>query len=185
MDRKYDKPSARTIIYWLIQDEKIDSESLFSFLELCWPSFFIKDGFVFLKEEFSEEMYDNLIKENENPEYWINLFTINDFFTQIEDEEEKSKNVIKILAEAWHQKLKKDFPGMTFIVECLWSEEYGDCGLTFYQTEKFDSQQIAQSFHAIATPNVKENKMNQSSEGARPGISKIRKPLFDEFPKSC
>ncbi len=35
--------------------------------------------------------------------------------------------------ETWQEKLKKDFPAMSFIVEYLHDEECGDYGLTFYQ----------------------------------------------------
>ncbi|MDP1607690.1 MAG: hypothetical protein Q8L98_00040 [Chlamydiales bacterium] len=71
---------------------------------------------------------------------------------------------------------------MTFTVECLWNEEYGDCGLTFYQTDENSTSQENRCFNEIASPNIKENKIVQSSNGPRPGLSKIRKPRPDEIP---
>ena len=136
MNTKGEKPSAYTLIYWLIQDKKIDPEILFSFLELYWPTFIKKDQYVFLKEKFSEEEYNRLINEKSNLEYWINLLTVDDFFSETVDAEEKSIALAKILVEIWQTKLKKDFPSMSFTVEYLEDQECGDYGLTFYQTNK-------------------------------------------------
>lgn len=41
----------------------------------------------------------------------------------------------KILAEIWRIKLKNDFPSLAFTVKCLEDHEYGEYGLTFYQTK--------------------------------------------------
>ncbi len=182
MQKKIEKPPAYTFIYWLIQDRKIDPNDLFNFSELYWPTFVKKDGYVFLKEQFSEEEYNNLTKENENPEYWINLLTIDEFFSELSDGNEKSIALSKVLVEIWGVKLKKYFPDMIFTVECLWNEEYGDCGLTFYQTNESKALHEVEYLNEIASPNIKENKIMQSSNGPRPGMSKIRKPRVDELP---
>lgn len=89
----------------------------------------------------------------------------------------------KTLAEIWEVKLKEDFPNMTFKVECLWNKEYGDCGLTFYQTDESSTREETKYFNEIATPNVKENKIAQSSNGLRPGLSKVRKARQNEVPQ--
>ncbi len=80
MDKNGKKPSVYTLVYWLIQDKKIAPEDLFNFLELYWPTFVMKNGSVFLKEKFSDEEYNRLTNEKVNPEYWINLLTVDDFF---------------------------------------------------------------------------------------------------------
>lgn len=181
MQNEIEKPSAYTFIYWLIEDGKINPNDLFNFSELYWPTFVKKDGYVFLKEQFSEEEYNNLSKENENPEYWINLLTIDEFFSKLSDGEDKSIALSKVLVEIWQVKLKNEFSDMNFTVECLWNEEYGDCGLTFYQIDKVIPQESI-CFNEIASPNIKENKIVQSSNGPRPGMPKIRKPRSDELP---
>jgi hypothetical protein len=183
MPEKNEIHSSCTFIYWLIQDGKIDPTDLFNFSQLFWPSFVKKDGYVFLREQYSEEEYNNLRKENENPEYWINLLTIDEFFSKLPDGEDKSVILSKILAEIWEVKLKKNFPDMAFTIECLWNEEYGDCGLTFYQTNESIALQKTKRFNEIASPNIKENKIVQSSNGPRLGLSKIRKPRHDEIPE--
>ncbi len=71
-----------------------------------------------------------------HPEYWINLFTVDEFFSEIPNKEEKSIAFTNVLAEIWKTKLKKEFPDMNFTIECLWNKEYEDYGLTFYQTDK-------------------------------------------------
>lgn len=136
MDNKSEKPSCYTFLYWLIQDNKIDPDLFFNFLEVFWPTFINKNGYVFLKEQYSEEKFNTLINENANPEYWINLLTVDDFFFQKEDGEEKSVILTQELVKTWEAKLKKEFPLISFTIECVRDEEYGDCGLTFYQNKK-------------------------------------------------
>ncbi len=126
-------PSVYTIIFWLIQEGKIKSEMLFSFLELYWPTFIERDSYVFLKEQFSETRYAELIKQKLNPEFWINFLTLDDFFAEVDDKEEQVKRFIHKLMEIWQAKLEKDFPDKEFIVKYLSDPEYGDYGLTFYQ----------------------------------------------------
>lgn len=133
MGKQDKKASIYTMVYWLIHDKKIDPELLINLIDFYWPKFIIKGKYVFLEQKFSEEEYRQLINENCNPEYWINLLTIDDFFSEFTNGEEKSMILIKTLVEIWATKLKKDFPSMNFIVESLQDEEYGDCGLTFYQ----------------------------------------------------
>lgn len=133
MGKQDKKASIYTVLYWSIHDKKIDPELLINLIDFYWPKFIIKGQYVFLEQKFSEEEYQQLINESENPEYWINLLTIDDFFSEITNGAEKSMILIKTLVEIWTTKLKKDFPSMNFIVESLQDEEYGDCGLTFYQ----------------------------------------------------
>lgn len=136
MKRKDANPSVYTILYWLIQDKKIEAEIFFKFLELFWPNFVEKHGFVFLKENYSEEKFAGLIKEEFNPEYWINLLTVDDFFSDIEQGEEKASSLAKALVDIWETKLKKEFPEKKFVVMYLHDEDTGDQGLTFFSQRK-------------------------------------------------
>ena len=133
MNKRDEKPSIYTLIYWLIQDKKINPETIFIFSELFWPEFIKINGFVFLKEKFSENAFNEYITRKSNPEYWINLLTLDDFFSELEDAETKSKALAKILMEMWQEKLKKDFPCMNFTVAYLADHESEDYGITFYQ----------------------------------------------------
>ena len=133
MDKKQEKPSNYTVLYWLVQDRKIEPDIFFNFLDLFWPQFTRKDNYVFLKDKYSEEEFLKLSKEKSDIEYWINLLTIDDFFSELENGEEKAKSLANSLAEIWQEKLKKEFPDKNFVVEYVYDKEYGDCGLTFYQ----------------------------------------------------
>lgn len=182
MTKKHKKPSVCTILYWLIQDKKIEPEVLFDLLEFFWPTFIKKDGYVFLNESFDKEEYTRLVSENSNPEYWINLLTIDELFSEASDCEEKSSVFTKALGSIWAEKLKKNFPNMSFTVECLHNEEYGDYGITFYQIDKDKIDQLNGMAKEICVPNIKESEIEQSSSGPRPGIPKIRKPRDNEIP---
>lgn len=182
MRKKHEKPSVGTVLYWLIQDKKIEPELLFDFLELFWPTFIKKDGYIFVKEAFNEEEYQQLMNEDSNPEYWINLLTVDEFFSEMSNWEEKSSTFAKALVSMWTEKVKKDFPDMKFTVEYLRNEEYGDYGITFYQTGKDNIRQKNDMATEISAPNVKESKIEQSSSGPRPGLPKIRKPRANEIP---
>ena len=92
-----------------------------------------KDNYVFLKDKYCEEEFTRLIKENSNPEYWINLITVDDFFLDIENGEKKAEFLANSLVELWQAKLTKDFPDKSFVVQYVCDKEYGDYGLTFYQ----------------------------------------------------
>lgn len=179
-----EKPSVYTLIYWLIQDKKIEPDALFDFLEFYWPTFLERDGYVFLKEKFSEDEYAILTKQNVNVEYWMNLLTVDDFFSEIEDEE-KAITLVKALVEIWQAKLNRDFPSISFTVGFLQDEEYGDYGLTFYQNSDATSLQyprVRKSCGDIPRPSIKQNKINLSPTGPKPGKPEIRKPRSDEIP---
>ena len=128
-------PSVYTLIYWMIQEKKIAPEALFTFLELYWPTFIQRDKYIFLNQMFSDEKYTRSLKDNSNPEFWINLLTIDDFFAGLDDEGKQATDLAQRLVEIWKVKLEKEFPTKKFIVEYLEDTEAGDYGLTFYQAD--------------------------------------------------
>lgn len=134
MEKEF-QSQAYTRIYWLIEDGKIKPDQVFDFLELYWPTFMQKDGYVLLKENYTEEKYNRLVTDKINPEFWINLLTIDDFFSNSENKEKEQISFSKKLVEIWKTKLEKDFPSMEFTVKCIADKQSGDCGLTFYQTK--------------------------------------------------
>ena len=180
MNQKYPTPSIYSLLYWDIQDKKIDPNFLLKLYRLFWPSFIEKNGYVFLKDFFNENELNRLISANENPEYWINLLMVSDFFSELNDCIEKSKIFSDILTSMWSAKLKIDFPEAIFSVVRLSDEDFGEYGLTFYRcaTEGSDS-----NLKRIAIPNIKETILEESPNGPRIGISKIRKPEAWEIPK--
>lgn len=182
MNKDQQQTSISTLIYWLIQDKKIEAALLFNLLELFWPTFIRKNNYIFLKETFNEAQYKSLQNDNTNPEYWMNLLTVDEFFSEMPDWEEKASAFAKTLVSIWSAKLKQDFPNVNFTVIYLCNEQSGDYGITFYQTDKNTLCQINSSAEAIATPHIKENKLELSSKGPRPGIPRIRKVRADEIP---
>ena len=114
-------------------NETTTIDNVFNFLEFFWPNFTKKDNYVFLKDKYCEKEFTRLIKEDSNPEYWINLLTVDDFFLEIEDGEEKAEFLANSLVEIWKTKLEKDFPDKSFVVQYICDKEYNDYGLTFYQ----------------------------------------------------
>jgi len=107
MNYQYEEPNVYDIVYNLILNKVISPELLFNILEIFWPTFIEKDGYVLLKEQFSKKYYNRLIDEDSNPEYWINLVSIDQFFSEMDEWEEKSSRFAKALVPIWEAKLKK------------------------------------------------------------------------------
>ena len=135
MSQQYDKANIYTLVYWHIRNVVSDPDLLFHMIEVFWPTFTEKDGRVFLKEQFSKDYYNRLIDEDSNSEYWINLFKLDDFFSEMDDWDEKASLFAQALVPIWEVKLQRDFPEMKFTVRYLCDEEVGDYGLTFYQAK--------------------------------------------------
>lgn len=135
MSKKDEKPSVYTNLYWLSKENGFDARIFFDFLELFWPTFMRKDSYIFLKENYVEEQFKELISQKQNPEYWINLVTVDDYFSGVSNGEKEAEILAKSLVEIWQTKLKKDFPDKNFTVEYVFDREQGDCGLTFYQNK--------------------------------------------------
>lgn len=182
MSKKCVKPSVYTTLFWLIEDEKIEPDVFFYFLKFFWPDFKRKDNYIFLDSNYSENDFNELIKKKRNPEYWINLITVGDYFLHASNEEDKSTILVKALVELWSTKLKKDFPDIDFTVHYFLDKENGDFGLTFYQNKLTETQKSIKKSKKIIAPNMKENKLEQSSDGLRPGMPRIREPRSDEIP---
>jgi len=130
---KDNKFSFYDYIFHIIKLKNVDSDIYFAFFELFWPSFIIYKDYVILKENFSEEKIEELIKKDEKVEFWTNLFITDPYFENAENEESKAEYLARSLAEIWQVKLGKDFPTRSFIVKYICDNEYGDYGLTFYQ----------------------------------------------------
>lgn len=131
-DEKPKTPDIYDKIYCSIQEKKLGSDFFLLLFELFWPSFILYESYVFLKEAFKKDKFDELIQFNHNPEFWINFQLIDGFFDD-PDEAEKSIPLAKKLVDIWKIKLKNEFPDLEFVVEFLDDEELGEHGLTFYQ----------------------------------------------------
>ena len=130
---KNNKFSLYDYIFHIAKLKKVDSDIYFAFFELFWPSFIIYKNYILLKENFSEEKIEDLIRKNEKVEFWMNFFITDPYFENEENEEVKSESLAWSLLQIWQAKLEKDFPDKKFIVQYICDEEYGDYGLTFYQ----------------------------------------------------
>lgn len=130
---KGNKFSLYDYIFHINKLKKVDSDMYFAFFELFWPSFIIYKDYILLKENFSEEKVEDLIKREEKVEFWTNLFITDPYFENDDDDDEKSEFFARSLMQIWQAKLEKDFPAKNFIVKYICDEEYGDYGLTFYQ----------------------------------------------------
>ena len=123
-------------IFHLTKLDKVGSDIYFAFLELFWPSFLVYKDYIILKENFSKEKFEDLIKKEEGIEYWMNLVITDPYFENDEDGKERAKLLAMSLVEIWQEKLKKDFPTRGFIVKYVFDEVSGDYGLTFYQINR-------------------------------------------------
>jgi len=135
--KKFEEPPSSSFhdyIYQQLTLNNLSPDLFFAFLELFWPTFVSYKQFIFLKDNFSEEKYEQNSDRNEKmTEYWMNLVIIDPYFENTEDGNDKAEFLAKKLAEIWRIKLKNDFPHLEFVVECFSDEEAGDYGLTFYQ----------------------------------------------------
>lgn len=186
-DTKSIPPNIYDKIYWSIQDKKLKSDFFIQLSELFWPTFIQHESYVFLKELFSQEKYDELIEHNHHPEFWINLLPIDGFFDDAK-EAEKALALTTILMDTWKIKLKNAFPHLEFVVELIYPVE-GEHGITFYQKEADRSTSTTKSHLIIPRgefpcPNIKETFPIQSSKANRIGKPQIRPARPEEIPKS-
>jgi len=135
MNGKRENPSVFNSLYWLVEDKKIDPRIFLDFSRFFWPSFIEVDGFIFLKEKFEENEYSRLVAKQSNPEYWINIVMLDDYFSETSESEKWSRDLAKSLIEIWGIKIIKDFPEKKVVFAFLEDKEYGDIGLTFYQNK--------------------------------------------------
>lgn len=106
--------------------ENLSSDLFIAFLKLVWPEFYSYNNCVFLKEQFDQKKYDELVDQglsNKDIEYWINLVLIDGIFENatVETCEYLAKNLVS----AWKVKLKNDFPEKDFELKYFFEEEDG------------------------------------------------------------
>ncbi len=114
---------------------KVCTDIYFAVSELYWPTFICYNNHIFLKESFIEERFISMEIDGSNTEFWMNLLSVDMYFKNDEDGDEKAIALSKLLGSIWEKKLKIDFPDHDFIVEYFEDEDVGDFGLTFYQTK--------------------------------------------------
>lgn len=115
--------------------KNINSDLYFAFSELFWPTFIEYENFIFLEQNFSKEKFNELIVQDLNVEVWMNLLTTDPFFEKEENQIERAESLAKTFVKTWKSKLKVDFPDKIFVVEYLFDDDVGDCGVTFYQKQ--------------------------------------------------
>ncbi|NEQ42465.1 MAG: hypothetical protein F6K00_02440 [Leptolyngbya sp. SIOISBB] len=120
-------------IHGVFQSKNLHPDLAIAFLKLLWPDFIIKDEFVFLKEEFTYNRYQEIIStvsETAEIEYWINLLNIDEVINS--DSTETSSFFAVKLSDLWKKKLIIDFPNKRFEVKVIYDE--GDSGSEVYIT---------------------------------------------------
>ncbi len=170
-------------IYHEMGIKNIDSDILFAFMEIYWPTFYVFNDYVFLKEGLSENRIAELENQGENVEFWINLVNVDPYFQNDDDCDKKSEALARTLVYIWSTKLKKDFPELDFVVYYFGEEETGDFGLTFYQKKNEVCVNSSNCENEVPKPNIKENFNVYVSESLKSlGKPKIRPARADEIP---
>ncbi|MEP5759436.1 MAG: hypothetical protein ABJ327_09095 [Litoreibacter sp.] len=111
-------------LHGILKTKDIEPDLIVAFLKVFWPEFYCIDGFIFLKEEFQEGKYVDLVKQGTSEkdiEYWMNLVSVDGLFDSATFEQ--SKYIAHQMAEIWKSKLQSDFTDKEFIVECLTEED--------------------------------------------------------------
>lgn len=105
-----------------------------AYLQLFWPDFYVYKGLVFLKEEFAQDKYQQLVEQGYSGadlEYWMNLLTIDGLFNNLTTEQ--ALYVGSAIVVMWEKKLAAEYPAQQFKVECLFEQEEDEVYMVFYQ----------------------------------------------------
>lgn len=119
-------------LHGIFSTKSLEPDLAIAFLNFFWPEFLCVGDLVFLKEEFSEKRYNNLINQGDggkNLEYWMNIISISGVFESATFDQ--SKYICCHLSEIWKIKLEKEFPDKNFVLDCAVDGE--DVYLVFYQ----------------------------------------------------
>ena len=116
-------------IYSSIKLKDLPPDFMLACLKLFWPDFFVENGCVFLKENFKREKYNRLVEQGLSQrelEYWMNLLSLDGFFSNGRSNEFESFSISKYLGKQlipiWTSKLHLDFPKYVFMVKCVVDE---------------------------------------------------------------
>ncbi len=88
-------------IFHTFNFQKIDTDIYLALLEMFWPTFISYKNYFFLKENFSEKKFEDLITQNENVELWINFLNIDPYFQNEKDRDQRAELLSKYLVKMW------------------------------------------------------------------------------------
>ena len=110
-----------------------------SFFRLLWPEFIIRDGHLFLQDNFAEKKYKDLINKGyprKDVEYWMNLLNLSGMVLQNDSIKESwTKEVGNQLVAIWNAKILLEFPDRKVVVSCIFDEADGEYFLVLFQNE--------------------------------------------------
>jgi len=131
-------------VWQLVKAENLGPRVLLLISRLFWPSFITIDGFVFLKENFDADYYQEVLStcSRDQVEATINTVYLYDVIRGgAGDVAEVGaawwQAVGKVVADAWKERAEKMFPGVHFVSEFNWySPPADDPGVVVYQKPK-------------------------------------------------
>ncbi len=106
-----------------------------SFARLLFPEFLEKEGMIFLKEQFSQEKFDQFRSQGMEPskiEYWINLLAVSDLITSLPDS--FVKELTLNIKRSWETCLAESYPKKIFNVDLIQDDD--DMFLVFNQASR-------------------------------------------------
>lgn len=126
-------------IHGLTVEKVIPIDFYIASLKLFNPDFISVDNCIFLKEEYEETKYFDLLKQQYSKrdlEYWINLVNLDGLFDTgaIEIDDSFLTSCLYLgeqLVNLWSSKLYIDFPSKQFHVECI--QEANEVYIVFYE----------------------------------------------------
>jgi hypothetical protein len=110
---------------------------------LLFPDFLEKDGMIFLKEQFSQEKFDQLRSqemEASKIEYWTNLLAVSDLMPSLPHS--FMEEIIFKIRKSWETCLAEAYPGKNFNVELV--PDDNDIFLVFNQVSQAELNPASQ-----------------------------------------
>lgn len=121
-------------IHGVLKSATLPVDVIYALSKLFWPDFYIQNGNIFLKEEFSTERHDELLSnghEGSKLEYWMNLLSIDGLFENATLQQ--SKALGQIMSESWQAKLEQEFDDRNFDVQCIVDKDKEEVFVVFNQ----------------------------------------------------
>lgn len=92
-------------LYHLLKIGNLSTDIWFAIREAFWPEFIEYKEFVLIKALSSQEKVEKLLQQRQQVEFWSNLLTLDPYFEDGEDMEERAELLGRTLVETWKAKL--------------------------------------------------------------------------------
>ncbi|KAB8039440.1 hypothetical protein GCL60_04085 [Silvanigrella paludirubra] len=100
-----------------IDQNKIHPDFLVIFCKLFFPEFVLKNGMVFIKENFRENLFNQLVTDhnpNDKIEYWMNLIRVSSFFPDDCSYDKHAEFLCETINNSISKKLEIEFKNNIF-----------------------------------------------------------------------